>query len=142
MNHRLRFAGLALVLGTAAACGGGSGAPTDASEEDFCAAYQSVAEDIGDLGLESGEEPDMGKVVDAMKGWGEELEEVGTPEDIPEDARKGFEVAVDTLGDLDADELKSIEDFDKLEEDLSESDQEAADAFDEWANETCGAPLG
>ena len=36
----------------------------------------------------------------AMKSLGEKLEEVGTPADMPKDAREGFEISIRALDDL------------------------------------------
>ena len=90
------------------ACGG---PPTDASEEDF---------------------------VDALKEQAENIEEVGTPEDIPDDARKGFELSLDAVNDLDADDidLENLDEFD-FEEDLSDEEKEQIDAYDKYESETC-----
>ena len=81
----------ALLVVSAAGCGdddgggnGGSGgdrlrgsdAPRDASVEDFCATFEETS-------LISGGEA------------AEKLAETGTPADIPEDARRGFEYLID-----------------------------------------------
>ena len=78
----------ALLVISAAGCGGddeggsdgdrprGSDAPRNASVEDFCATFEETS-------LISG--------ADAAK----RLAETGTPADIPEDARRGFEYLID-----------------------------------------------
>lgn len=78
-------------LGTSA-CGGGGGssAPTDASMEEFCTNFNAIPDD-----------PSADEVQDALK-------EVGTPKDMPGEARKGFELLIDK-----ADELDELEDFDQ-----------------------------
>jgi len=68
----------------ASACGGGaSSAPTDASKEKFCSNFENIPDDA------SGNE-----AADVLK-------EVGTPDDISEDARKGFELLIDKADDFD-----------------------------------------
>lgn len=92
----------ALVLMAAAGCGGGddgdsggsgngnggdgdsggsapvgADAPRDASVEDFCATFEATS------GLVAGEKA------------AEQLAATGTPPDIPEDARRGFELLID-----------------------------------------------
>jgi len=109
------------------ACGG---APTDASEEDFCEAYNGIAE-VGEI-----DEDDFDAQADAANDYAEELEEVGTPENIPDDARKGFEVWVEVFGDLDADDLED-EDAQKAIEDKYEDDEDDVEAFSAYAAETC-----
>ena len=74
----LGVAAAGLALTTLAACGGpdGADAPKDASVKDFCNA-------IGDW---DGSDP--GGLVDDMV-------DVGTPSDIPEEARAGFEAMIE-----------------------------------------------
>lgn len=124
-------AALAVVL---AGCGGGSGggggsAPDDASKEDFCAAYTSMLETIMSMDVGSDD------AVPAMKEWGEKLEEVGTPEDIPDNAREGFEVIVEALSELDEDATQ--QDLEDLGGDLSAEEEKASEAFGEYVTETC-----
>jgi hypothetical protein len=98
---RLALAGASLVLigAMTAACGGdgagdgASGAPDDASVTEFCDAIKKTGENTDD--------------VDATKKSYEDLVEVGTPEDIPEDARKGFEVLADAVEEADADDKEA-----------------------------------
>ena len=96
------------------ACGG---APTDASEKEFC----EVALD------------QPGDDVDAIHDWADKAEEVGTPEDIPDEARDGFELLVDTAKDIDEDDL----DDESLEDEFSDEDQDAFAAYGEYVGKTC-----
>jgi hypothetical protein len=97
------------------ACGGG--APDDASEDDFCEVVL--------------DEP--GEDADSINKWGDELEEVGTPEDIPEDAREGFEILVDLAKDVDDDDLENENFIDEF----SGEDQEKFAAYSAYLAETC-----
>ena len=106
------------------ACGG---APTDASTDDFCEAYN-------DQSAEGGE--DAESQADALNEYAEKLEEVGTPEDIDDEARDGFEVLVEAFGDVSADDLED-EEAQKALEEKYEDDEDAVDAFFEYAGETC-----
>ena len=85
----LRLAAVGTALAALSACGGpeGAAAPKDATVEDFCNV-------IGDLDVS-----DPSGLVDDMA-------ETGTPEDIPDDARAGFEVMVDeaTADDISAED--------------------------------------
>ncbi len=112
------------------ACGG---APTDADEKDFCEAYNS------DAGF-SAEEDDFEAQAEAANEYADELNEVGTPEDIPDDARKGFEVWVEVLGDVNADDLED-EDAQKAIEEKYEDDEDDVTAFFEYAGETCASEV-
>ncbi|NYG58230.1 hypothetical protein BJ980_001153 [Nocardioides daedukensis] len=99
-------------------------APTNASKDEFC----EVAEEYGDL--EDDEWEDASDIAD-------EAAEVGTPEDIPEDARRGFLVALEILG-----EAKDEEDAERLSEDRSAADQKDLTAFFMYVGTTCAAEPG
>jgi hypothetical protein len=111
------------------ACGG---PPADASTDEFCATAidRSWAEDLS-------ADADGEQVVDALQAWGDDLEKVGTPEDIPDDARKGYEITVDYLGDLDPDDFDDLGDVAEVNDDLSEEDQVRVTAFNAYVAETC-----
>lgn len=128
MKRVLSIAALALAGSTTlVACGGG--APTDASEDEFCdvVGIDSLAE-YGDE--ESGE-------FDA-EDYGNALEEVGTPEGIGDDARKGFEIKVDALKD--AGNGITEEDLDDIDEPDGD-DEDKVEAFSTYVDETCGSGL-
>jgi len=105
-------ASLMLVGFGATACGGGGGgggdsAPKDASVEDFCTAMKG----FGDASAEES------KVADHV----DELKDTGTPSDMPEDARKGFEFIIDNA--------KKLDDLgDKLSDQAAFEDAFSADA--------------
>jgi len=121
--------GALLVALSLSACGG---APTDASKTEFCAAAadRSWVDDLGS-------DPDGEAIVDGLQKWGDELTEVGTPEGISDDARTGFEITVDYLGDLDPDDFEDLDDVGSLDDDLSDDEQEKVDAFNEYVTESC-----
>ncbi len=128
--QRLAAAGAAVLLAlTLSACG--DNAPTDASKTEFCvtANDRSWAEELG-------EQPDGDAIVDGLESWGSALEEVGTPEGIADDARDGFDITVDYLGDLDPDDFDNLQDVDPAD-DLSEDDQEKVKAFNAYVATTC-----
>lgn len=134
MKHALLAASLVLVAGSTAACGGG--APTDASTADFCGVFEDFYEVVGELGAEA----ENSELIEALKDTGQDLEEVGTPEDISDEARAGFELTVKTIEELDDDATE--EDLDNLEEDFSEEEKAQSEAFDEYLSETCDEPTG
>lgn len=131
MKHALIAASLVLVAGATAGCGGGDGgsAPDNASTEEFCDSYTSMLESMMKMS------PDSDQAVTALKDWGEKLEETGTPEDIPDEAREGFEVIVGALAELDADATQA--DLENLGGDLSAEEEQASEAFGDYVNETC-----
>ena len=135
MKPALLAASLVLVGGTALGCsGGGGGAPTDASEEDYCASYQSLFDDMSTMTDATDAES-----IAQIKDWATTREETGTPEDMPEDARAGFETTVTLINDLDDDAQQ--EDFEKIDEDLTEEETAQVDEFDTYTTDTCGSPM-
>ena len=145
MRARLTLGGAVLLVGavTAACGGGGSGAPSDASEDGFCKAANSLLTDLMPEDLSTPEVPSAEDMAQAVKDWGSRMEEVGTPEDIPDDARKGFEAVVEQAKEIDAADF-SIEKLEELEQggaDASKEVEEQADAFGDYLTETCGNPM-
>ena len=130
-----------LAVGALGACGddkdGGSGGgdasgpPTDASVADFC----SIVNDAS--WAEGVDTSDNEAVVEALQGWGDELAEVGTPEDIPDDAREGFELSLDQIDELEASDLEDKDALEDLEGKLSEDESAKVEAFTEYESETC-----
>ena len=143
---RLTASAAVLLIGAAAsACGGGGaggGAPADASEKEFCQTQTSLLEDLMP-DMSSTELPSDEQMAKAVKDWGAKIEKVGTPEDISDDARKGFERIVEMADEIDAADF-SIEKLEQLEaggEDASAEARKQADAFEKYLTETCGNPL-
>lgn len=123
----LLTATLVLVGASAVGCGGG-GAPSDATEKEFCDSLNSLFEDV-DLSAEPSEK----EAVAAIKDWGKGLEEVGTPEKISDDAREGFDLMIKQVS-----EISAQDDFAKLDDALSDSEKKASAAFEDYAETTCG----
>lgn len=120
------------------ACGG---APTDASKEDFCDAFNSAEKIFADIDPEAEAKDQAGDVTDAYKEFADKLEEVGTPDGISDDAREGFEIFVEELGDLDEDDVeKFLEDPEKDIAEVSKDDEKKVNEFTEYAGKECGAP--
>ena len=137
MKPALLAASLVLVGGSAVACSGaseGGGAPTDASEDDYCASYQSLFSDMSTMAEGTDKE-----IIARIKDWATTMEETGTPEDMPEDARAGFETTISLINGLD--DNAQQEDFEKIDEDLTEDETAQVDEFDTYTTETCGSPL-
>ena len=144
VKNRLTVTSVLLVVGAVtSACGGDGGAPTDASDKDFCQTQSSLIEDLLPDDMTNPEMPSGEDMARAVKDWGAELERVGTPEDISEEARAGFEAVVEQAKEIDASDF-SIE---KLEElaaggaDASKEAKEQAEAFSDYLTETCGNPM-
>jgi hypothetical protein len=131
----LLTASLVLAGASLVGCGGGDGgdggAPTDASKDDFCKQLTSLFSDLGTMADATDKE-----AVAAIKNWARDLEKVGTPETMSDEARDGFELMLDQVADLDEDD--TTEDFQKLDDDLSDSEKEAVSAFEKYTTDTCG----
>lgn len=137
-------AALALVL---AGCGGGgaSGTPTDASQETFCETYTSgFAEAFEEIDPEASQQEQAEVILVSLKEWAGEMEDVGTPEDMSDEARDGFDLTLESIQDLNADDLQDEEAMAKLEDDLSEDEKEAAEALQTYVTDNCdfGMPEG
>ena len=144
---RLTVSTAALLIGAAAsACGGGGagdGAPSDASEKEFCQTQSSLLEDLMPADMSNPELPSDEQMAKAVKDWGAKIEQVGTPEDISDDAREGFERIVEMADEIDASDF-SIEKLEQLEaggKDASAEARKQADAFEKYLTDTCGNPL-
>ncbi|MBM9458714.1 hypothetical protein JK386_02255 [Nocardioides sp. zg-536] len=120
------------------ACGG---YPTDASAKDFCGSVQDVFD--ATIAVE-GEEPTKKEWEKIQKAY-EDLGETGTPKNIGEDEREGFEVVVDAITDLDYDEAKKSfgdEDGEDGIPGVSKDDDKKADKFFEYLTTECSDELG
>lgn len=140
MKLGLLAASLVLVAGGAVGCGddgdGGSDGGNDggndsaaASTEDFCAAFQAFAEEFEGM---TGQEENLGEI---LKEAAQGIEDAGTPEDIPDDAKEGLQLTLDAIMDLPDD--ASVEDLGGLEDEFSDADKEKTDAFSEYLEKTC-----
>ncbi|WP_299930500.1 hypothetical protein [uncultured Nocardioides sp.] len=145
VRARLTLTSAVLLVGTVtSACGGGgSGAPSDASTDGFCEAANSLMSDLAPEDTTTPELPSDEDMAQAVKDWASRMEEVGTPEDIPDDARKGFEAVVDQAKEIDAADfsMENLEDLEKGGADASQEVEEQADAFGDYLTETCGNPM-
>lgn len=89
-----------------AGCGGpGADAPEDSSIEDFCAAKSWIVVEGMDRFMATGL-PSDDQLVDLARGWAAEMARVGTPDNMSEDARVGFERFVGRVGDLESGDVR------------------------------------
>jgi hypothetical protein len=133
-----------LVAALTAACGGGgSGAPGDASEDGFCEAADSLLTDLVPDDLSAPEVPSDEDMARAVKDWGTRMEEVGTPEDISDEAREGFEAVLARIEEIEASDFsaENLEELGNGGAEASEEVQRQAEAFGDYVTETCGDPM-
>lgn len=134
---------LALVVGAAVGLSflvGGDDAgdaPTNASTDDFCDALDEAYGTLFALVFQETDRPwETGRAVQA-------LTETGTPEDIPDDARAGFEELVTALEAADGMTYEELEESGEIDMDDDESDDSPeSDAFEAYAEDTCGSFFG
>lgn len=152
MTIRTRLAVTSLLLvvaGVSAACGGGEGsddgsdgARAVATKDEFCKAQSSFLTDL-DLDTTDPTEalPPEKEMAKAVRTWGERIEEVGTPEAIPSEARSGFEELVKAAKNISEADLKSP-DLDVFEGGMSAQAQKQVEAFTTYVSDTCGSMFG
>lgn len=121
-----------------AACG--SSAPSDASKADFCKAV--TAEGDTAAVQKAVADKDYDALLDELKKTTDNIEKVGTPENIPDDAREGFEIQLDAINDLKADDIKkSFEDPENAEDPfaakVSKDDKKKIEAFEKYQSKEC-----
>src|SRR5262245_53156129 len=98
MKRMSLLAAQVLAIGLLTACGDESGvaaAPKDASVDDYCQPYRHQA-----VLLSKKKHLSDAKVVEIARHTAAKLQDVGTPSDMPDDARKGFEIVVEQLNAL------------------------------------------
>lgn len=129
----------AVLTASLTACGGGgsgSSAPSDASKDEFCTTFNSLFET---LMSEATASADASGMVAAMKKWAAKMEDVGTPSDMPDDARHGFELFVSEVKKLD--DNATAADLDHIGDGLSSADQKDGEAFGDWTTKNCPLDL-
>ncbi|MFS3130087.1 hypothetical protein ACLM5J_16925 [Nocardioides sp. Bht2] len=90
------------------------------STEEFCKVYKK-AEEFGD-------DTD----IDTARGWANDMQETGVPEDISDDARDGLELMIRTFKNA-----SSAEELDDADEKFSEDEKKSFEAFVTWAVKAC-----
>jgi hypothetical protein len=136
---------LLLVLGLVAGCGsddsstaapdddGGSaaGPPTDASTEDFCGTFLDLIEKASQQGSDVSDED----AVALAKEAADKLSEVGTPEDMPEDARRAFEKAIELIRSIP--DGATRKEMDEIADDLTADQQQDLQALTAYVTQKC-----
>lgn len=147
MRTAVTIASVALVLGGLAGCGGNddsSSAKDDASssassgsgasQEEFCSSFTDMLK-----GIVSTNQSNVSQQVKTLKQNASDLQDVGAPDAMPDDAKKGLDVfvgAVDKIPDN-----ASMKQLQSLGTDLSPEQDKQGQAFVNWAQTNC-APSG
>ena len=124
-----------LVAGLLAGCGDDGGddaadAPNNASVEEFCQPFVDLSQEFQSMGTDISDED----ALEIAKDTAEKLRNAGTPEDMPEDARKGFELVVKKLADLSDD--ATTQDVEKAMQ-LTEEEQKYSAALTAYVTQNC-----
>jgi hypothetical protein len=127
-----------LVAGLLAGCGDDGGddagdaadAPKNATVEEFCQPFVDMYNDVTDQGADISD----ADAVAIAKDTADKLREAGTPEDMPEDARKGWELVIEKLSELDEDATK--EEVQEAQS-LTEEEQEYSEALAQYVASKC-----
>jgi len=131
------LAAMALLLGFLAGCGddssGGSdgGDSNSTSAEEFCGVFLDMAQTAQEQGADASD----ADALKLLKDLADKLEEVGTPEDMPEDAQDGLQLLIDKIKDLPDD--ATAEDLAKVEEDFTDEDKANQEALQTYLGEKC-----
>jgi hypothetical protein len=136
MKFGLVAASLILVAGGAVGCGGDGGGGIgglgkDApSTSEFCGALEDFQDDF----KQADPTKDLKGYIQTLKGAAEKLEDVGTPDDMPETAKKGFALTIKKIKALSDD--AALDDLAKIGE-VSDEDQKKLDALSEYIAKAC-----
>lgn len=136
MRLGLLAAGLVLVAGGAVGCsddgGGGGGGPSadPPSTDEFCGALKEFKDDFD----AADPTKDLAAYIKTIKDAADQLDDVGTPEDMPAAARDGFDLTVKKIDDLS--DSATVDDLAGIGE-VSDADQEKLDALDQYIAKTC-----
>ena len=135
---------LLLVLGLVAGCGSNdsstaaadddgsaAGPPTDASTEDFCGTFLDLLEKASEQGSDVSDED----AVALAKEAADNLSEVGTPEDMPADARRAFEKAIELIRSIP--DGATQKEMDAIADDLTEEQQKDLQALTAYVTQKC-----
>ena len=143
MKRTPLVAALLLVLGLLVGCGGSDsstaaddggsagGPPTNASAEEFCGTFLDLIQQASEAGEEISDED----AIALAKDLADTLSEVGTPEDMPEDARRAFETAIEKIQAIPDDATQ--DEMQAASADLTEAEKVDQEALSTYITDTC-----
>ena len=139
IKRPLALAGATVLMGlTLTACGGSY--PTDASKDDFCNGFKDIVSATTSV---KGDEPNESEWKKIQKAYGD-LGDTGTPKDIGDDERKGFEAMVDAITDLDYKDAKKAfgdKDGSSSVPGVSKDDEKNIEKFTTYVGKNCADAL-
>jgi hypothetical protein len=113
-----------------------SGPPTDASVEDFCTTFLDLIQKAS----QQGDDVSDAAAVKLAKDAAADLAEVGTPADIPADARRAFEKAIELINSIPDDATRK--EMDDIAGELDEGQQKDLQALTTYVTATCMPSMG
>jgi hypothetical protein len=145
MRRTSLLAVLLLVVGLLAGCGSNDssdaadksagGPPTNASVPDFCGAFLDLIQQAQQAGTDISDKD----AVKLAKDLAAKLEDVGTPSDMPADARRAFETAINKINSLPDDASKK--EMEQAASDLTEDQQKDQEALGTYITSKCMGQL-
>ncbi|GAA1779863.1 hypothetical protein GCM10009795_027560 [Nocardioides hankookensis] len=145
MKTAVKIAGIAFVLSAVGAgltgCGGsdsdggdsGNDASKSVTKDGFCEKFNELYDNLAGA---SSDDPTT--AIKGVKDWAAEMEDYGTPSELSDDERDGFDVVISTFEGIDDD--ATAEDLQNLGDDVSAEDNKSAEAFGSWTTKNCPSP--
>ena len=137
MKRTSLLAALLVVVGLVAGCGSSDSSTASgdsggsASVEEFCGAFLDLIEQARQQGTDISD----ADAVELAKDFADKLEEMGAPSDMPADARRALETAIEKIKSLPDDATQ--EDMSKAAEDLTEDQQKDQEALSTYISTKC-----
>ena len=110
------------------------GPPTDATVEEFCGTFLELIEKASQQGSDVSD----ADAIKLVKEAADSLTAVGTPADIPEDARRAFEKAIELIDSVPDDATQA--EMEAIADDLTAEQQQDLQALTAYVTSTCMGP--
>ena len=138
-------AALLLVLGLVSGCGGSDSSspdaaddggsagapPTDATVEEFCDAFTDLIQQAS----EAGQDISDADAIKLAKEAADKLAEIGSPADIPPEAREAFVLAIEKIRSIP--DGATRKEMDAIADDLTDAQRKNLDALTSYVTTTC-----
>ncbi|MET0524234.1 MAG: hypothetical protein ABWZ91_05500 [Nocardioides sp.] len=138
-------AALLLVLGLVSGCGGNDSSspdalddggsagapPTNATVEEFCGGFTDLIQQAS----QAGQDISDADAIKLAKQAADKLAEIGSPEDIPADAREAFVLAIEKVRSIPDDATRK--ELGAIADDLTDAQRTNLDALTRYVATTC-----
>ena len=117
---------------TASDDGGSAGAPpTAATVEEFCGTFTEMIQQAQDAGQDMSD----AEAIKVAKQTADKLAQIGSPADMPADAREAFELAIEKIRSIPDDATRK--EMGAIADDLTDSQKKNLDALTSYVTTTC-----